>query len=487
MFARLKNSGKHQYLQLVENRRDGTKTVQRVIATLGRLYRIQAKADIESIIKSLARFSEKTLLVLSDKNKVKASARKIGPALIFERLWQQLGIKTVIKQLLTHRKYTFDVERALFLTVLHRLFMSGSDRACDRWHRDYVIAGVDELNLHHLYRAMAFLGEESADQSDNPPFATRYIKDRVEENLFFERRDLFSELDFVFFDTTSIYFEGEGGATIGRKGNIKDRRPDLNQMVVGAVVDNDGHPLCCEMWPGNTADVKTLMPVTGRIRRRFGIGQFCIIADRGMISHENLGQLEQRQIPYIMGTRMRKVNEIKLEILCRSGRYRQVYPAGQPSNQPAPLKVKEVSLDDRRYIVCLNPKQARKDAATRQAIIEALEQQLKQAPKSLIGNKGYRRYLKLEHNQLVIDRHKILDEARFDGKWVLRTNTALSVEEVALKYKELWQVEQLFRDVKAVLEARPIFHQRDETIRGHVFGSFLHSCCEKNLTIALKK
>lgn len=147
MFARLKNSGKHQYLQLVENRRDGTKTVQRVIATLGRLYRIQAKADIESIIKSLARFSEKTLLVLSDKNKVKASARKIGPALIFERLWQQLGIKTVIKQLLTHRKYTFDVERALFLTVLHRLFMSGSDRACDRWHRDYVIAGVDELSV----------------------------------------------------------------------------------------------------------------------------------------------------------------------------------------------------------------------------------------------------------------------------------------------------------------------------------------------------
>jgi len=145
MFARIKKSGKHQYLQIVENRRENKKTVQRVISTVGRMDRLQAKGDIENLVRSLSRFSEKTLLILSGKSEVNASAKKIGPPLIFERLWKELGIKRVIKDLLAGRKFDFDVERAIFLTVLHRLLVSGSDRSCDTWHGDYVISGVDEL------------------------------------------------------------------------------------------------------------------------------------------------------------------------------------------------------------------------------------------------------------------------------------------------------------------------------------------------------
>ncbi len=141
-----------------------------------------------------------------------ASAKKIGPALIFERLWRELGIQKVIRELLAERKFEFDVERALFLTVLHRLFVSGSDRSCARWRRDYVIEAAEELSLHHLYRAMAFVGEQVDDQKDATPFTPRCTKDRIEEGIFSERRDLFSGLDLVFFDTTSIYFEGEGGS-----------------------------------------------------------------------------------------------------------------------------------------------------------------------------------------------------------------------------------------------------------------------------------
>jgi transposase len=487
MFARIKKSGKHQYLQIVENRKIKGKVNQRVIATIGRMDRLQAKDQIETLIRSLSRFSEKALLVLSGKSDVSASAKKIGPALIFERLWEQLGLKKVINDLLSHRKFEFDVERAIFLTVLHRLFVSGSDRSCEKWNRDYKIQGVEKLCLHHLYRAMTFLGEQTEDQTAATPFSARCTKDLIEEGIFLERRDLFTGLDLVFFDTTSIYFEGSGGETMGQKGHSKDHRPDLNQMVVGAVIDNKGKPVCCEMWPGNTADVKTLIPVIDRVRSRFYVGQFCIVADRGMISAENVKELDERQIPYIFGVRMRKVKQIREDVLSHPGRYREVRPEGTLSKDPAPLKVKEVLLNGKRYIVCFNPKQARKDARDRQSIIDSLQDKLRTNPKSLIGNKGYRRYLKIDRDTVSINQDKIEWESRFDGKWVLITNTNFSAEEVALKYKELWQVEQVFRDVKSILETRPVYHQKDENIRGHVFCSFLALVLRKELDRRLEE
>ena len=189
--------------------------------------------------------------------------------MIFERLWKELGIKKILERALAERLFFFNVERAIFLTVLHRLFMCGSDRFCDKWRRDYRIEGIEDLCLHHLYRAMAFLGEEIEDQAQATPFSPRCTKDAIEEAMFAHNRNLFSSLDLVFLDTTSIYFEGEGGEELGKRGFSKDHRPDLKQMVVGVVLDNNGTPLCSEMWPGNTADVETLLPVVERIRKRF--------------------------------------------------------------------------------------------------------------------------------------------------------------------------------------------------------------------------
>lgn len=488
MFARIKKTGPYEYLQIVENRREGKKTLQRVIATVGRLDRLRQQGEIEPLVRSLSRFSGKVLLVLSGQSDdLHATAKKIGPALIFERLWKELGIGQVLRELLSQRKFEFDVERAVFLSVLHRLFVSGSDRSCDKWHRDYVVQGVEGLSLHHLYRAMAFLGEELDDQSDRTPFSPRCTKDLVEEALFDRRRDLFSGLDCVFFDTTSVYFEGEGGQTLGRPGHSKDHRPDCNQMIVGVILDHSGHPVCCEMWPGNTADVRSLIPVIARIRSRFEIGRFCIVSDRGMISEQTMAWLEKEKILYILGARMRRVREINEDVLSRAGRYREVYPEGGSPKEPSPLKVKEVMIEQRRYIVCLNERQARKDAADRRAILEALQEKIRSNPKSLVGNKGYRKYLSINRDSVSIDRKKILEEERFDGKWVLKTNTGLGAQQVALKYKELWQVEQVFREMKSILETRPIYHQRDEAIRGHVFCSFLALVLRKELDRRLEK
>jgi hypothetical protein len=483
MFVRAKKSGPYQYLQVVENRREGAKVVQRVISTLGRLDRLNAKGNIESLVRSLSRFSEQALLVLSGKSELLAEARKIGPALIFGRLWEDLGIGMVLKELLKDRLFSFDVERAVFLTVLHRLMVSGSDRYCEKWRRDYLIRGADDLSLHHLYRAMAFLGEELVDQADATPFSPRCTKDVVEEHLFHGQRHLFQGLDLVFFDTTSLYFEGEGGETLGEKGYSKDHRPDLNQMVVGAVLDTHGRPICCEMWPGNTTDVKTLIPVAQRIRKRFQVARFCLVADRGMISKETMKTLDDPEtgLPYILGVRMRKVKEVREEVLADTQEFQEVRPEGKSSKDPSPLQVKEVSVNGRRYLVCLNPKEARKDQADREAILASLEEQLKKGASSLVGNRGFRRYLKSEKGAFSIDQEKVKQDARFDGIWVLTTNTRLKAEEVALKYKELWQVEHVFRDAKSLLETRPIFHKCDETIRGHVFCSFLALVLKKEL------
>jgi hypothetical protein len=151
-------------------------------------------------------------------------------------------------------------------------------------------------------------------------------------------------------------------------------------------------------------------------------------------------------------------------VLARAGRYRVV---------AANLRVKEVWVDDRRYIVCHNPQEAAKDAADRQAIIQALAERLQEGAKQLVGNRGFRRYLRVERGAVTLDRAQVEAEARYDGKWVLRTNTTLPADEVAVQYKRLLLVEQFFRATKSLLETRPIFHQWDATIRGHVFCSFL--------------
>jgi len=458
---------------------------QRVLARLGRLDELLASGQLDALVQSLARFSEKLCLLGAHAQAGSLATRhtKIGPALIFQRLWQSCSIDKVLAALLQNRRFEFAVERAVFLTVLHRLFAPGSDRAAEKWKADYAIEGADELDLQHLYRAMAWLGEvlPQDQQGGATPFAPRTNKDLIEEALFAQRRDLFSQLDLVFFDTTSIYFYGQGGETIGQRGHSKDHRPDLKQMVVGMVLDQKGNPVCSELWPGNTADVKSLVPLVERLRTRFGIGSVCIVADRGMISAATLAEVEKRGWQYILGVRMRSSTEAKA-VVARAGRYAQVHPKSDDPKDPSPLKVKEVWVEDqRRYVVCVNEAQATKDRYDREAVVASLRDALHHGDKSLVGNKGYRKFLQAGRQQFTVDEDKIQEEARYDGKWVLTTNTDLPASEIALKYKQLWMVEEVFRSMKSLLDTRPIFHQRDETIRGHVFCSFLALLLRKEL------
>src|SRR5262249_37396365 len=184
---------------------------------------------------------------------------------------------------------------------------------------------------------------------------------------FQRRRDLFTQLAVVFFDTTSIYFEGEGGEELGQYGHSKDHRPDLYQMIVGAVLDGEGRPICCELWPGNTTDLKTLILIVDGLCRRGGIVKVCIVADRGMSSQETIDDLDQQGWPYILGARMRRCKEVHEQVLNDRGRFRVVQPKSPDPKDPAPLKVKEVCVEERRYGVCVNEDGVEKDRADGEA------------------------------------------------------------------------------------------------------------------------
>jgi len=482
--VRTQTNGSRTYLLIVDNEWVDGKVKQRVLLRLGRLDELLASGRLDSLMQSLGRFSEKLTVLGAHARGESLATRsaRIGPSLIFQRLWQACSIDKVLTSLLKDRRFEFSVERAIFLTVLHRLFAPGSDRAAEKWKEDYSMEGGGELSLHHLYRAMAWLGEVLPEQQGGAtPFTPRTTKDVIEEELFAQRRDLFSGLDLVFFDTTSIYFEGEGGETIGQRGHSKDHRPDLKQRVVGVVLDQNGNPVCSELWPGNTADVKSLVPVVERLKTRFRIGSVCIVADRGMISAETLAEVAKREWKYILGVRMRSSTEAKA-VVGRAGRYAEVHPKSDDANDPSPLKVKEVWVEDkRRYVVCVNEDQATKDRHDREAVVASLRNALGQGDKSLVGNKGYRKFLRAGGKQFAVDEDKIKEEARYDGKWVLTTNTDLPAREVALKYKQLWLVEEGFRSMKSLLDTRPIYHKRDETIRGQVFCSFLALLLRKEL------
>jgi hypothetical protein len=489
MYFRKKTSGGRAYLQIAESRRVGGRVRQRVVTTLGRLDALQASGQLDRLVRSGARFATQAMVLTAARDDPTAAVRRIGPALVFERLWAETGCRAVIEDMAAERRHEFALERAMFLTVLHRLMGGGSDLAADRWREDYRIAGAEALELHHLYRAMAWLGEPLPDseQDARTPFAPRCTKDLVEERLFTHRRDLFSRLDLVFMDTTSLYFEGAGGQTLGRHGHSKDHRPDLRQMILAVLIDGEGRPVCSEMWPGNTADARrpvrgrgpfpqpageTLIPVIDRLRRRFSVGRICVVADRGMISAETAAVLEERRLLYLLGTRERSDKVVREVVLADTAAC--VPLTLTKRGHETDYEAKAVTVGDRRYILCRNQQEAERDAAARQAILANLERQLARGDKALVGNTGFRRFLKTEgHGHFAIDPAKAEQDARFDGVFVLRTNTDLDPLAAMLRYKQLWTVEATFRTAKHLLATRPIFHKLDETIRGHVFCSFL--------------
>jgi len=459
MFVRVKRSaqesGTYEYLQIVESVRDGPRIRQRVIGNLGRRDQLVADGTLESLLQSLAKFSQRLRVV--DKIRTEGlqahQARSWGPALVFERLWEEQGLPAILARLTRGRRFEFDVERACFALALQRLCAPGSDLHGTAWLPTVECPGFPELALHHLYRTTEVLAGVRGD---------------LERELFAQDRDLFSQtLDLVFIDTTSTYLYRPTETVLRRRGYSRDRMPEQPQVVVCLAVDRNGWPIAWDLLPGNTADQAAFRPMIATLRERFHLRRIIVVADRGMLSRDTVALLaEDATAPFefILGCRMRQQTEVVETVLARAGRYHTVADN---------LEVKTVTAGGRRYVICRNPIEAKKDAAARAAILAHLETALQRGPKAVIGNTGFRRFLRIARGAVSIDRAAVARDERLDGKFVLRTNTELPPDEVARAYKSLWRVERAFRETKATLEVRPIFHHRDDTTVGHIVACFL--------------
>lgn len=463
---RNKDGSTRQYLHLVEAVREGKKVRHKVLVTLGRVELLRATGSLDRMADALNKLSEKEKIVDLAKNLYSPGTKMYGPVLAFRRLWKNLGLpKAIAGAVQKETFFAYDAESAIFRMVLGRLLDPKSKLGTHRWAETVCWDDGEEIDLQHYYRCLGVLSRNMA---------------RIEENLFFQGKDLFTPCpDLLFFDTTSVYFEGEGPVgKLGRYGFSKDKRPDRKQMIVGVVLTKDGTPLAHHVFPGNTPDAAAFSVVIEEMRNRFGIKRVILVGDRGMFNAKVIARIEDLEMEYIAGVRMRTVWDVKELVLENKDPFETVTEN---------LKVKKVELGEKRYVVCLNEEEAKRARAVRESVVADLRKKLCGGTKDLIGNSAYRKYVSIEKDAVSVDEKKIAAEKRYDGKYVLLTNTNLSARETALAYKELWRVERAFREIKSFLEIRPMYLSREDHVRGHVAMCFLAFCLETAFVKALRE
>ena len=418
-----------------------------------------------------------------------------GPLYVLEALWQRLGISDIIADHLKGRKLDFAVEHALFAMVANRACAPCSKLYCyEQWLREDVrIAGTDMLDLHHLYRAMDVLEAH---------------KDGIEQALYFRLADLLNlDVELIFYDTTSLHFEidemdqghgdddlVEGSMAAGSKvykalrkrGMSKNGRSDAPQMVIGLAVTRDGLPVRHWVFPGNTVDVTTVAQVRDDLKG-WKLSRCVFVGDAGMVSQDNLDRLSKSGGKYIVCMPMRRGDEVTHDVLQRPGRFQQVADN---------LRVKEVVVGEgerrRRYVVCHNPQEEKRQRAHRRQVLCELEAELASLKEvrgeshskrvcQLRASRRYGGYLRLTKGGLLrIDAAKRRAAEQLDGNFVVHSNDdSLSPADVALGYKQLQRVEEAWRTLKSGLRVRPVYHWAVHRIHAHVALSVLALLLER--------
>jgi hypothetical protein len=479
-----------RYLQLAHNEWDGQAGVSRtkVLHSFGREDELDRDA-VKRLVGALSRLLDPagSLAAASAGELALTSSRPIGGTYVLDQLWRRLGLDTVIRRQLTGRKLDPRVERVLFALVANRALAASSKLAAAGWiGQDAHIEGLDEIDEQSCYRAMDYL---------------LTIEPALAKEAYFQVTDLLNlEVDLLFFDTTSTYFEtGEADEPVARDkdgkrveeddeaavkntgfrahGKSKDSRDDLPQVVIGMAVTRDGIPVRVWSWPGSTTDTDLIRQVRDDIRQ-WTLSRVVWVADRGFTSRKNRRALMRGGGGYIIGEKLRSGSEEVKAALSRQGRYATVKDN---------MQVKEVNIGtDDRFVLCCNPAQAERDAFVRAQLIAQLEEVIKDTDKlakterariegALSNKPGLKRFLRVTPGGLLrVDKQKIKTETNLDGKYLLRcSDPDLSAEDIALGYKQLLEVERGWRDMKQVLDLRPVYHRREDRIRAHVLLCWL--------------
>lgn len=467
-----------------------------IIYNFGRTEDPQIVERLHKLARSILRRCSPDEIVAEDPNWKVIDAWPYGPIYVLEALWERLGIAEVIRNSAVAGRIEFDVERALFAMVANRALAPCSKLHCwEQWlTEDIQIRGTRDLQLHHLYRAMDHLEAN---------------KESIEKEIYFRVSDLFNlDVDIIFYDTTSLHFEideedrgkGEedlvnGSYPSGHKtykaprkfGYPKNGRWDAPQIVVGLAVTRDGIPVRHWVFPGNTVDVTTVDQVKEDLRG-WNLTRCVFVGDAGMVSEHNLKTLSLGGGKYIVCMPFVPGGEVATEVLTRRGRYQEVAEN---------LRVKEVVVGDgerrRRYVVCHNPAEAKRQCRHRKQVLEELEAELgslsdcndgKEHSKRVCALRASRRYGKyirtVKSGSLRIDWGAVRRYEKYDGKFVVHSNDdTLSAEDMALGYKQLMRVEQAWRDLKSVLKMRPVYHWAPHRIHAHVSLTFLSLLLER--------
>jgi hypothetical protein len=487
---RNKDGSEVRYLQLAHNVWDPQlrRSKVQVVYNFGREDHANREA-LQRLVASVTRFLDPDAALAAAADGLEfTESRPLGGAWALDGLWTRLGIGQEMRRLLKGRRLDDSAERVLFALAANRALAPSSKLAAARWvNEDVMIVGLPVTSDDACYRAMDWLLE---------------IRDDLERKVFDNLADLLSlEVDLLFFDTTSTYFEtgqadepvardergepvtsgdaGEGAREAGFRtwGKSKDHRDDLPQVVIGMAVTRDGIPVRVWCWPGNTSDSALIRQVKDDMRD-WCLSRVVWVADRGFTSAENRRYLRKAGGHYIIGEKLRSGSPEADAALSRQGRYKDV--AGN-------LKVKEVRIaEDERFVICFNPEAAERDAAVRARmiaqlteIIEGSDQLARDKRAELRGvistRPGLNRYLRVTSGGLLrIDAGKAKAEENLDGKYLLRTSDPkMSAEDIALGYKQLLQVERGWRDMKQVIDLRPIYHRKEERIRAHVILCWL--------------
>jgi len=475
-----KNGSVVTYVQLAHNVRDAQSGQPKanVLHTFGRSDELDVGA-IKRLTRSLCRFlsPEDALQVQAnvDGQAVPLTISKslsFGGAYLLRNLWETLGLHTVLKDCLKERSFTSPVEWVAFAMVANRALAPDSKRGVEEWVREDVALGNPEpIEIQHLYRAMDVLLE---------------YREIIHEKVFWSVADLLNlEVDLIFFDTTSTYFEtdtidDELEDSLRRYGHSKYHRPDLPRIVIGLAVTKEGIPVKCWILPGNTQDMTTVERVKNDLMG-WKLSRCVWVMDRGMNSEENRVILQKTGGHYIIGEKLRDNQEVHKKVLAKRGRFLKIREN---------LEIKEVVIGNgerrRRFILVHNPEEAKKDRATRERILKKIDKYLaelgdqtgkahKKSVCALLAHRTMGRFLRqLKSGAIKIDKGKIREEEHLDGKYILSTSDdTLTPEDVALGYKQLLEVERAFRTLKTTLDLRPVYHRKDERIQAHVFLCFL--------------
>lgn len=473
MYIRITTNQKGQsYYHLVESYRKDGKVLQRTLASLGKVEEGKLEELQEAISKYLDTFNIITLSKHIDISK----AYILGPLLVLERMFENLGISNAIGHIQSwHEKLSFDLYKTIFSMVTSRFIQPVSKLGLyDRWLERMYPQMIDhDIKLHQLYRTLDMLSQH---------------KDYLENYLYSYKKDLFNmEMDVVLYDLTTLRFEStvKAPGALRQFGYSKERRGDCTQVVLGLLTDTHGIPLGFEVYPGNTFEGHTLASMVDKMKKKFHIKRFIFVADRGLFSEPNLQVLEKEGGEYIVGMRMGKMSQEEQKIFYDTSKYRFI-------NEN--LAVYETSYNGRRMVVTWSDARAKRDKKAREEVIEKIKKKLSaKKPKihQLITHQGYKKYLRVidKNASIVMNEQAIIEEAKKDGFFAIITNVPeedLNSGKLVTQYKQLWRIEDAFGEFKGTLKSRPVFHWTDQRIMGHLMVCFISLLCEAHLNKMLQ-